>query len=508
MRQARRGPTTAVLPGPQVEAYPEPMARPKIVIIGGGSHQWAPTLIADFALTPSTAEAEIVLCDLDASRLPRMVRYGELVAEHHAAGLTVTATTDRAEALAGADFVVVNISTGALASMRHDLEIPARYGVVQPVGDTVGPGGISRALRNIPVFLDIARDIERFCPDAWLLNLTNPMTQLCRAVTRETTVSTIGLCHEVTIGSFWMSVLLDAFGRDVDPVVTGVNHLPVVTELRVDGIDALSRLSELLADEAGLDRPLPDWLQDVMRGLDAEPGAFSHPGGSEVDGPWTVRRLAAQHRVKLGLLERTGALPLAGDRHLVEFFPGFLTERSGWGSAWGVALTSIAEREAEEANYVSALEARIAEARVPKRRSQEQLSLLVDSLLTGERRVLPLNIPNAGQCPDLPLDVVCEAMCVVDAAGVRGRDAARAPAALAEQLRRVSGSQELTVGAAVSGDRDLVIAALMADPLCGRVDFADLAPMADELLAATAAWLPQFRHSEGRRRPAATDHLI
>ncbi len=471
------------------------MARPKIVIIGGGSHQWAPTLLADFALTPSTADADIVLCDIDGVRLPRMVRYGQMVAEHHGGGLTVTATIDRAEALPGADFVVVNISTGALASMRHDIEIPERYGIAQPVADTVGPGGISRALRNIPVFLDIARDIERHCPDAWLLNLTNPMTQLCRTVTRETAVRTIGLCHEVTIGAFWMSVLLDAVGHDIDPVVTGVNHLPIVTELRVDGADALPRLRSLLRDQAGLDRELPDWLQAVIRDLHDEPGVFNDPDGSGLEGPWTVGRLGEQHRVKLTLFEHFGALPLAGDRHLVEFFASFVTETSGWGRAWGVPLTSIAERDADESRYVSELEARIADRTVPKRRSQEQLSLLVDSLLTGERRVLVLNTPNAGQCPDLPLDVVCEAMCVVDGDGVRGRDAARAPVALAEQLRRVSASQELTVEAAVSGDRDLVVAALLADPLSSRVDFADLAPMADDLIAATAVWLPQFSPS-------------
>ena len=111
--------------------------------------------------------------------------------------------------------------------MRHDLEIPDRFGVRQSVGDTVGPGGVMRALRNIPVFLDIARDIEELCPDAWILNLTNPMTTICRALTRETPLKTVGLCHEITITQFLLSLLLDVGFMDLTLQVGGVNHLPV-----------------------------------------------------------------------------------------------------------------------------------------------------------------------------------------------------------------------------------------------------------------------------------------
>ena len=163
----------------------------RIVIIGGGSYQWVPTLTTDLALTASVRGAEIVLEDVDASRLAGTAPVVEHISALTDARFTVTTTTDQRDALRGADVVMVNITTGGLGSMQRDLDIPWRYGIRQPGGDTLGPGGINRALRNIPVLLGIARDMEDVCPDAWLLNLTNPMTALCRAVTKTTSIKTV-----------------------------------------------------------------------------------------------------------------------------------------------------------------------------------------------------------------------------------------------------------------------------------------------------------------------------
>ena len=438
---------------------------------------------------PSLHDAHIVLDDIDASRLPRMAAYVEHVASVRQIPMTVSTTTDQRVALEGADYVVVNISTGGFESMRHDLEIPARHGIHQPVGDTVGPGGVSRALRIIPVLVCIARDMEELCPHAWLLNLTNPMTTLCRAVTRETSVRTVGLCHEITITRFYLSLLLDTDFRAIEPVITGVNHLPVITELRIDGAhgggtvdgDGLARLAALTADERRRDDPLPF-------ALPADLGHEPRPDGAE----WRKGDLLDINRVKLELFHRFGALPGAGDRHVVEFFPGFVTEESAWGKRWGVTLTTIEDRERDEQRYVQRLEERLAADDVPDLPSGEMVAPLIDSFITDKARSLPLNLPNAGQCPDLPPDVVVEAMCVADGDGVRGRDRASAPPFLAEHLRRVSAAQELTVEAAVSGRRDDVLAALLADPLTGRIDYDHVEQMTDELLAATRPWLPQF----------------
>jgi alpha-galactosidase len=453
----------------------------RIVVIGGGSYQWVPKLLVDVANTRSLEDAEIVLHDVDPAPLPRMAEWVERIAELRSIPLTVRTTTDRRDALSDADHVVVTISTGGFASMRHDLEIPRRYGIAQSVGDTVGPGGIARALRNIPVFLDIARDMEDRCPDAWMLNITNPMTTICRAMTRETPIRTVGLCHEVTILQFFLVLLFDADFRDVDLEVTGVNHLPVVTACRVGDRDGFEMLRELLDDPA---RAREQLAVDLPEGIGLrKPSPGPH---------WTRGDLNAGNRLKFELFRRFGALLAAGDRHLAEFFPGFLTEESHWGGRWGVHLTTIEERERHQGQHQQALDAMFAASEISRLPSGELVAATIDSLVTGHPRAMPLNIPNAGQCPDLPADVVVESLCTVDAEGIRGRDRAVAPPVFAEQLRRVVVAQELTVQAAASGRRDDVLAAMLADPLAGRVDFDALGRMTDELLDATRTWLPQF----------------
>ena len=429
----------------------------RIVIVGGGSRQWGPKLTADILTTPSLTDANIVLHDIDEASLPPMAAYCERINREVGASATIEATTDRRAALEGADFVAVTISTGGFTSMAHDLDIPARYGVRQSVGDTCGPGGINRSLRNIPVLLDIARDMEQQCPDAWLLNLTNPMTCLTRAINKETSIKAVGLCHEVVIMSWLVAIALGVPADELDFTITGVNHLPWITQLTVGGEDGFEALRRALAD-----RPDSAWFAD-------------------------------EHQLKLAMLDRYGALPGAGDRHVAEFFPSFLTEEADWGKAWGVELTSIADRERDEAEYRAEIQTIIdGDKPVPAWQSGEMVAPIIDSLTTGTHRELPLNLPNAGQAPYLPDDVVVETMCVVDGDGIRGRDAIVPPAACAEWTRRHVAVQELTVEAAVTGDADLVRAAIALDPLGGRIDARSIEAMTTELLAATAPWLPQF----------------
>ena len=218
---------------------------PRIAIIGGGSAHWTPRLLSDFVNTPSLAESDVVLMDTAAESLPPV----QQLADHLASlgsGLQTTATTDLDAALDGARFVITGLSVGGFGAMRHDLEIPERYGLPQPVGDSVGPGGISRALRSVPVAPGLARAMERTCPDALLVNVSNPLTALCRAVTHETTVSTVGLCNEL-VGLTWtLSLLFDVGMHEVDPVVGGVNHLPLLTALRIGGSDGFTMLRSLM----------------------------------------------------------------------------------------------------------------------------------------------------------------------------------------------------------------------------------------------------------------------
>jgi alpha-galactosidase len=446
----------------------------QVTIIGGGSYQWGPTLTADLLLTPAFADGgHLVLEDVDPAPLGPMEALAERMIDHLGVSVTVSTTTDQRTSLAGSDFVVVTISTGGFESMRVDLDVPARHGIRQSVGDSVGPGGVNRSLRNIPVLVGIGRDMEELCPDAWMLNITNPMTALTRSVCRETSIKTVGLCHEVGNFQFDLAIALGIPHTAVRPTVSGVNHFPVVTALEVDGRDGFEVLHDLVDALGGMTAIAPDPARPAPE-------------------PMSRLDFGVRNFLKLSLLERWGVLPAAGDRHLAEFLPSILTEASDWGAAWGVHLTPMAAREDDQAEFVARV-ARQLEGKEPLHTwaSGEMMAMVIDSLVTGERRELPVNIPNVGQCPDLPLDAVVESMCVIDRDGVRGRDHASLPAPVAELLRRHVATQELTVEAAVRCDRNLARDAFALDPLAGRGDLRDLDAMVGELLAGTQRWLPE-----------------
>jgi len=446
----------------------------QVTIIGGGSYQWGPKLVTDLLRVPALADMHLVLEDIDPAPLEKLGAYARMANKQMGTKATVTTTTDQKAALAGADFVVVTISTGGFEAMAVDLEVPARHGIFQSVGDSVGPGGISRSLRNIPILVGIGRDMEECCPDAWMLNVTNPMSCLTRAVCRETRVKAVGLCHEV--GNFCMDLAI-ALGKRHDvvrPIVAGVNHFPVVCGLDVDGADGLALLASMVDGLGGLAAITPDPTRP-----DPE--------------PFSALDFATRHVLKLTLLDRYGALPAAGDRHVAEFMPSVLTEASGWGAAWGIDLTPIELRQEHQDGYIAEVDAVLAgEAPLQTWDSGELVAPVIDSLITGTPRELPLNLPNAGQCPDLDTGAVVESICTVDEYGIRGRDQARPPAPLAELLRRHCAVHELTVSAALSGDRALAGAAFALDPLAGRGELRDIEAMVDELLAGTARWLPRF----------------
>jgi alpha-galactosidase len=446
----------------------------RVTIVGGGSYQWSPKLVTDLLAVPALAGMELVLEDIDAGALEDLGAYARLAAGEMQVPCDVITTTDQGAALEGADFVVVTISTGGFESMRADLDVPARHGIRQSVGDSVGPGGISRSLRNVPVLVGIARDMQARCPGAVLLNITNPMTVLTRAVCRETSVQALGLCHEVGHFCMDLAISLGLPHTSVVPTVSGVNHFPVIVALEIDGADGFERLTRIVEEHGGL-------------------GALAPAPGRPDAEPFTSLDFCRRHVLALTLFERFGGLPAANDRHLAEFVPWVLTEASDWGGAYGIELTTIAQRQEHQDEYVGEVRDVLAGTRpLATWDSGELVAPVIDSILTGTRREVPANIPNAGQCPDLPADAVVESICVVDGDGIRGRDSALVPVALAELLRRHVAVHELTLDAAVLGDRDLALAALALDPLAGRGDLGAVEAMTDELLTATAKWLPQF----------------
>ena len=445
----------------------------QVTIVGGGSYQWAPELMADLFGTPALAGMRLVLEDIDPAPLPKMEALARKLNEAMGAKATIASSIDLGAALDGADFVIVCISTGGFRSMAVDLDVPSAHGITQTVGDTVGPGGINRALRNVPVLVGIGKAMEEHCPDAWMFNITNPMTCLTRSVCRETRIKTVGLCHEV--GNFCMDFAI-AMGRPFEAVgcsVTGINHFPVLTSLELDGADGFDVLRKLVDEVGGLESLAPDGRQEAE--------------------PFSKLDFAQRHVFKLTLLDRWGTFPAAGDRHIAEFVSFALTPESRWGAAYNIGLSPISKREQHQAEYVADVDAWLAGTKdLQTWQSGELPSPMIQAMLSGEPVEAPLNIPNTGQGVGLPPDVVLESICVVDDGGIRGRERGVLPHPYDEIVRRHVATQELTVEAALRGDRMLAAEAFALDPLAGRGDLHDMEAMVDELLSGTAEWLPQF----------------
>jgi alpha-galactosidase/6-phospho-beta-glucosidase family protein len=428
----------------------------KIAFIGGGSVQWTPGLVSDMALTETLSAAELVLHDIDAVALKRMVPVCKRIVKQCNANMQVTATLDRAKALRGTDFVVLCVGIGGLAAMRDDLEIPGKYGIYQAVGDTVGPGGLARGLRHIPFAVEVAHKMEALCPEAWMLNLTNPMTTICRSITRATHIRTVGLCHEVSGFRGYLAGLLRVPVEQVIFEVAGINHLPIITRCSIGGRDGLAMLR--------------DWL--------SEHDVFEFVDEGELT---SVFEVFQDHlAVKLTLFKQLGVLFGAGDRHVAEFFPGFLTDEHGRGRRYGIHLTTVDHRE-----EMARARLNIAENYIPpKTVSAEQLAPLMAALLGGPSGQFVVNVPNQGQIDNLPRDAVVECMAHVDALGVRPLAVGALPPAVHAIVAAHVDRQELIVEAALTGRYELAKFALASDPLVR--DPQTVGPMLEELVAANA----------------------
>ena len=438
--------------------------RTRVCIVGGGSYNWTPTLLGDIAAVPGIA-GTVVLHDVDPVAVEEMGRVGGRLMEAAGADVAVEATTDLAAGLRGAEFVVLTITTGGLEAMRHDLELPLRYGIHQSVGDTVGPGGLSRALRNIPVVVEIAREMERVCPDAWLLNLTNPLTTLTRAVTKETRIKAVGLCHELAGVRRTLMRLFDAAADEIEVTVAGVNHLIWLLAVSVRGEDGLRLLREHLARRGEIPvSPVGE--------------AF----GASFQDRWGV---------KLAMFEAYGVLPAAGDRHVAEFFPFFLTERTNGGADYGVLPTPIEQRYEIARKSRARVRAWLdGEDPLPTGRSQEQVADVIAAVANGRSYRTVVNLPNRGQIDNVAREAVVETMGIVGPTGAHGVAVGALPPGVLGTVQPHVTNQEMIVEAALTGDRRLALQALLGDPLVRDLETAPR--LLDELLRANAAYLPWF----------------
>ena len=435
----------------------------KIAFIGGGSVKWTARLVVDMAVNQTITNANLVLHDIDQEALNLMSSACRRVNKELDGALHITSSLNRVETLRDADFVILCVSIGGLSTMRNDIEIPEKYGIYQSVGDTVGPGGLSRSLRHIPFAVQVAQEMEELCPHAWMLNLTNPMTTICRGVTRTTSIKTIGLCHEVDIfRNKYLAPLLNVSAEDITFDVAGINHLPAILRLRVNGQDGFLLLQEWLGNH------------DVFEFTD-----------QHIPGPENVfnDRLA----VKLFLFKKLGVLFGSGDRHIAEFFPGFLDNDNHRGERYGVVLTTIDHRENLAHQDRREYEQFVNGSDINLSPTNEQVVPVMAALSGGPTGQFIVNIPNVGQIDNLPRDAVVECRAHIDQTGVHPFSVGRLQCSAYEAIAPHVARQELIVEAALTGEREHALAALSSDPLI--TDQSVVNSLLDDLLASRSTFV-------------------
>jgi alpha-galactosidase len=434
------------------------------VLIGAGSTVFTPGLLHDLTSSGAFEDYTVHLVDLNAQAAETMAAIGRRLARRHGSSLRFEAHTDRRAALPGARFVATTIAVGGAQGWRADLDIPARYGIRQTVGDSVGPGGVLRALRHVPELVAIAADIADLAPRAWLINYSNPLTANVRAITGHTPVRTIGLCH----GTMHTKVALcTALGRptaEVHAVFAGLNHLC--------------------------------WLLDIRhQDTDLYPELLAKVGGGGQDAP-SSREEGPHAAVSADLLRTFGRYPAPGDRHVAEFFPHYLARGDTGDLPWGLqgGQDMTIEYIGEKTHLWDDLRAQAdgsVDLVVTDSQEAERVVGIATALLGDQDTVeLAVNLPNDGKIANLPPYAVVEVPAVVGADRITGLGVGALPPAIAAVLGARVDQQELTVSAAITGERDTAIQALTLDPLVG--DATTATAILDDAVLAHAPLLDRF----------------
>jgi len=454
-----------------------------IAYIGGGSRNWALKLMADLALEREIG-GELRLYDIDGKAALHNEGLGRALFSRPESGgrFRVRAVDTAAGALGGADFVVMSIEPGPIEARKGDLVVPLEHGILQTVGDTVGPGGLLRALRALPVMADYATLVMELCPDAWVINYTNPMS-LCLAAMYEAApgLRAYGCCHEVFS---IQKKLADLIARadsvpapprsEIDLEFAGLNHFTLATRASWKGRDLMA----LVREEARTMEPRRD---RSARALDRR----SREAWFESDGA-----------IAYDLLSVLGVLGAAGDRHLAEFLPFYFGSEATILS-YGVPPTPFEWRLREWTRPRPAA-ARIA-ARPVLPSGEEGVAQMKALAGLGSLRT-NLNLPNHGQWTQVPELAIVETMALIEGEGISPIKAPNLPQAALEFERRALAVQALTLEAAKTRDPDLALQALLLDPLV-RLPPARAEALLRDMLAEAAPWLPGWRiPGQGRTR--------
>ena len=455
----------------------------KIAYIGGGSKLWARSYMQDLALAEGIG-GEVHLYDIDVPAAERNQKIATRIHQHPNAvsdfRYVVAPTLE--SALTGADFVLISILPGTFTQMRSDVHEPEKFGIYQPVGDTVGPGGVLRAMRTVPIYEGFARAIQEYCPDAWVLNLTNPMSACVKALYDTFPgIKAFGCCHEVFhTQDFLCCVLRELKGikatrRDIYTDASGINHFTWITEARYQDIDIMALLPEFLSKyfESG----------------------YYEKGDHEA---WKTDPFSYGNRVKMDLYCRYGALAAAGDRHLVEFMNNkWYLENPDMVYDWHYKLTTVDFRETNQARQIAeSIAMADGSMAVPLAPSGEELVELLQAILGLKTVVSNVNMPNFGQMPGLPMGSIVETNCVFTNGLVKPITAKPLPAGALALVQRNCANIDLTCEGIRERDPDKLFAAFMNQPLCSNLTIGQgrelFAAMCENTREYLAPYYPQF----------------
>ncbi len=450
----------------------------KIAVIGAGGYVFPLRLVGDLLSFPALRHSTISLMDIDGERAERTAAAARTLVAHYGFPTQIEVTTDRRAALDGAGYVIVTFQVGGLDAYRHDVEIPRRYGLDQPVGDTLGPGGVMRFLRSAPAYAALAADMRDLCPRALLINYANPMAMNCWYLS-ELGIKTVGLCHSVQGTSRMLAHQLDVPYEELDYLVAGINHQAWFLRLCRGDENLYPRLRETMIARHLPKRDLSHLATDTGDHSDADRGATNYEGGSE--------------RVRVEIMAAFGHFHTESSHHASEYLPYFRKDAAHVDdfipARWDYFEMCSANPDSGKN------EALLAKQMAELTPSVEYGALIVDSMETGTPRVIYGNVPNAGLIPNLPAGCSVEVPCVVDRNGVQPTAVGPLPPQCAAVNRTNVNVQELAVRAVLDENRDHIHHAIMLDPLAGALlTLVQIRAMTDELLAAEAEWLPAFAH--------------
>lgn len=440
----------------------------KITLIGAGSYVFTRNLCNDILLTPALQGSTISLMDIDPVRLAWARDLVQALVDRRGLKAKVEATTDRREAVNEADYVITTFQQGGLAAYELDIEIPRKYGVEQCVGDTLGPGGVFRALRTIPVLLDLCDELDQVAPDALILNYVNPMAANCWAISDGSGRPFVGLCHSVQGTSEMLARWAGAPYDEVNFVCAGINHQSFFLEFRRGKEDLYPRLWEAIED------PEIYGTEPVRIDLMKYFGYFVTESSGHAS------EYVPYFRKTPRMVEEELAPRFTNpDDHWFDF------SRTGGYLRHCQQTAQAMEREFKDVLDSVAL--------LSDRRSHEYGSAIIEAMETNLPAKVNGNVPNYGLITNLPEGCTVEVPCLVDAGGIQPTVIGDLPPQLAALNRTNINVQELIVEAALTGDTEAVHHAVMLDPLTGAVcTLPQIHAMVTEMLQAQKQWLPQF----------------